>query len=71
MDVYALSIVCKYLNIEFSYEVFSNSKIQINEVNYPDEWALKITKALGANEYYNLPGGEAIFDRKKYSREKY
>jgi hypothetical protein len=33
-----------------------------------DEWALEITKALGAQEYINPPGGMSFFDNAKYER---
>ena len=70
LDVNALSIICEYLNIKFSYKIFSESDIKINNVNAPDEWALEISKAYSAKEYYNPPGGEEFFDKRKYKRSK-
>ena len=66
MDVNALSILCKYLDLNFSYKVFSNSDIRINKVNGPDDWALQITMSLGATAYYNLPGGNEFFNKEKF-----
>jgi len=41
--------------------------IDIEPANAPDEWALNICKALGnVDEYWNPPGGQSFFDRKKY-----
>ncbi len=68
MDVFALSVVCNYLNIDFSYQIYSKSKFKIDKVNNPDEWAFEISKVLGAKIYYNLPGGIDFFDRDKYNQ---
>lgn len=37
--------VCRYLGINFDYEIFSQMNLKIDEVNAPDEWALNICKA--------------------------
>lgn len=70
LDINILKAVCNYLNINFCYKVFSTSDIKTNKVNAPDEWALEISKALGATEYYNPPGGEEFFDKGKYKKSK-
>lgn len=62
-----LEKVCEYLNIKKTIDIFSEMKLEIDEVKASDEWALNICKAIdGANEYWNLPNGESFFDRKKY-----
>lgn len=68
LDVKGLKLVCDYLNIDFSFEIFSQSDIKIGKVSAPDEWALEISKALGAKEYYNPPGGLSFFDTSKYEK---
>lgn len=68
LDVKSLSVVCDYLEIDFSYTIFSKSDVIVDSVNAPDEWALEISKALGAEAYYNPPGGIDFFDIKKYRR---
>lgn len=68
LNVYALDIICEYLNISFDYSVFSKMDLNIGEVNEPDEWALEITKALSGNSYYNPHGGIKFFDRHKYKQ---
>ena len=57
---------CDYLGIKADYDVFSEMKLSIEAVHAPDEWALNITKAIHGDTYVNPPGGEALFDRKKY-----
>jgi hypothetical protein len=66
LDVKGLEVVCDYLDLDFPYEIFSESEFEIGEVSAPDEWALEISKALGAKEYYNPPGGQEFFDTSKY-----
>lgn len=69
IDVYALKLICEYINIEFNYSVFSQMDIKVNKVKEADEWALEISKALGAKAYYNPLGGQEFFNRNKYERE--
>ena len=38
------------------------------EANEPDEWALNICKVIGADEYWNPPGGQSFFDKSKYDK---
>ena len=61
-----LKAVCEYLEIPFDCEIFSQMNLEIEQVNAPDEWALNICKAYGADEYWNPPGGIEFFDREKY-----
>ena len=55
-------------NITFNYDIFSEMNLKIDPVNNPGEWALKISGALGAKEYINPPGGEEIFDKRKFAK---
>lgn len=57
-----LSLVCKYLGIPFHATHFSDLNLALPEVNAPGDWALEISKALGATEYLNPPGGAELFD---------
>lgn len=70
LNVYALEKICNYLDIDFKYTVFSHDTMGIDEVSSPDEWALEITKSMGANTYINPPGGKSFFDNEKYKKEK-
>lgn len=69
LDAFALEKIFDYLDIPFKYSIFSEMDLKIEEPQAPDEWALNISKALGADEYINLPGGENFFDRNKYEKE--
>jgi hypothetical protein len=59
--------VCHYLKIDKDIKVFSKMNLVIEEPKAPDEWALNICKSLGnVTEYWNSPGGQSFFDKKKY-----
>lgn len=67
LNLASLKTVCYYLGINTPIQVFSLMNIDIEPANAPDEWALNICKALGnVDEYWNPPGGQSFFDRKKY-----
>jgi hypothetical protein len=62
----ALYAVCKYLHIPFNCEVFSEMNLEIEEVTHAGEWALNISKALGAKVYINPVGGKELFDQAQF-----
>lgn len=66
IDRLCLQTVCEYLDIDTPISVFSERKMHIGEVSAPDEWALEICKACGADEYWNTVAGLELFDIKKY-----
>jgi hypothetical protein len=67
LNLASLKTVCYYLGINTPIQVFSLMNIDIEPANAPDEWALNICKALGnVDEYWNPPGGQSFFDKKKY-----
>jgi len=41
-------------------------KLDLGPINGPGDWALRISEALGASEYINPPGGEALFDKARF-----
>lgn len=65
----SLEKISKYLGIDAKIEIFSKMNLNIEKSNAPDEWALNITKTIGADEYWNPPGGQSFFDKTKYDRE--
>ncbi|TYA56639.1 WbqC family protein [Formosa maritima] len=65
----SLQILCRYLGIITPISIWSEMKVEIDEVKAPDEWALHICKALKYDTYVNLPGGRSFFDVQKYERE--
>lgn len=69
LNVYTLKETCKYLGIKFDIEVLSEMNLIIDDVNESDEWGLNISKAMGAKEYLNAPGGMDFYDKDKYTEK--
>lgn len=67
LNIYGMKKVTEYLNIPFNFAVFSDMNLVIDDVHDAGEWALNISKALGADEYVNPPGGIDLFDRNKFA----
>lgn len=57
---------CRLLDIPFQPEYFSRMELEMGPVEGPGDWALRISEALGADEYVNPPGGEDIFDPQSF-----
>ena len=66
LNVAILERICQYLEIKFEYEYFSEMNLTLGPVEGPGDWALRISEAMGANEYVNPPGGKTIFDVSKF-----
>jgi len=61
LDIHLLEHCCRYLGISFKYRVLSAMDIPLPHISQPGDWALEISSALGASEYLNPPGGQALF----------
>ena len=66
-NLFTLEKVCAYLGIHFDYAVFSQMNLELEGIQEPGDWALRITQALGATEYANPPGGAALFDQDRFA----
>lgn len=67
LNVCCLQSVCEFLNMEFKFNIFSESEIHIPEgVVPPGEWALHIANHYNSSIYINPPGGKNIFDESVY-----
>ena len=62
LNVTTLRKCCELLGLPFSYQVFSEMRLQHGPVGGPGDWALRISEALHATEYINPPGGMDLFD---------
>lgn len=58
--------VGEYLGQKTDFKRSSELDIDEGKINAAGEWALEISKMLGADEYINPPGGAEIFDENKY-----
>ena len=63
-----LKQTCDYLGMQANLEVFSKMHLQIAPIEKPGEWALEISKALQAGEYYNPIGGKEIFEPDRFRK---
>ena len=68
LDIRAVKAVCAELDIRCEFDTFSEMDLGIDSVGAPDEWALEISKKIGAGTYVNPPGGMDFFDRSKYEK---
>jgi len=67
LNYHTLKSVCQYLNIEKDFSIFSDMNLSIKQAMSADEWALNTCIQLeNITEYWNPPGGESFFDRRKY-----
>lgn len=67
LNVYALDRVCHRLGISFRYSLFSEMELDLGPVADPGDWALRISEAVGAEEYVNPPGGVDLFDEEAFA----
>ena len=58
--------ITNYLGIECPVRLLSEMDINISDVQHPGQWALNISKAVGAKEYINPMGGKEIFKKKEF-----
>lgn len=67
INVSMLQAVCAYLGIKFEHELWSESQVTLPEIWHPGQWALEISRALGAAEYVNPPGGREFFRPEEFA----
>lgn len=68
LNHYLLKRTCNYLGIRSNISIFSKMNLPISQPHVPDEWALNICKTVGADQYFNLPGGIGLFDKDKFQK---
>jgi len=66
LNVRSLNVICDYIGISTEIQIFSEMNLSLPSINGPGDWALEISKALGADEYINSPGGRDLFDSSKF-----
>jgi hypothetical protein len=66
LNISTLQAVCNYLTIDFNWSKCSEMDFDFSNVNHPGQWALEISKQLGARKYINPPGGKDIFIPKEW-----
>lgn len=66
LNVSILDKVCARLEIRFDYDFFSEMDLELGPVEGPEDWALRISEVMDADEYVNPPGGANLFDEEKF-----
>lgn len=64
--VHCLGSCCELLDLPFRSEAFSTMKLDLHNVAEPGDWALETSRALGASQYVNPPGGRELFDADRF-----
>lgn len=65
-NLHILKKTCEYINIPFNFRIFSDMNMDLEEIENPGDWAYCISMNLGVKEYINSPGGENMFDKKRF-----
>ncbi|GIP21751.1 hypothetical protein J22TS3_20260 [Paenibacillus sp. J22TS3] len=68
LNVLIMERICQYLEIPFSYIISSQTNLNYTDISDSGDWALEISKQLGATEYVNPMQGEFLFDKNKFDR---
>lgn len=66
LNILTLERVCHYLNLPFHFTKSSNLEIDESSVEHAGQWALLISKAMGAKQYINPIGGRDIFKPEEF-----
>lgn len=69
LNEHVLKAVCNYIGIPCHFRIFSEMGLKVQHAEAPDEVPLTICQALGGvEEYWNLEGGAAFYDRSKFQQ---
>jgi hypothetical protein len=68
LNIHCLGRVCRYLDIPWAPQIFSEINLSLGPVQEAADWALRIAEAAGASEYLNPPGGATLYDAERFAR---
>lgn len=69
LNKHLLIEICKYLQIETKIMVSSEMDCKLKNIKQSGDWALEISKAIGADTYINPIDGVSLFDKDKFTSE--
>lgn len=69
LNKHLLIEICKYLDTDTEIIVFSEMDCNLENIKYPGDWALEISKSIGADTYINPIDGKSLFDKNKFTNE--
>ncbi len=61
-----LKMTSEYIGIQTPIEVQSEMELHLGKIEHPGQWALRISEAVGADEYINPIGGIDIFKQEEF-----
>jgi hypothetical protein len=64
-----LEEICEVLEIPFAFEYYSEMSLDLGPIQEPGDWALQISRALDMKEYINAPGGDHLFNPRRFEKE--
>lgn len=64
----SLRKTCEYLGFPVDFRVFSQMDLTLDPIKGPGDWALNISKAMGAKAYYNPTSGAPLFDEAAFAQ---
>lgn len=67
LNVNSLQEVCAYLSLNFRHRICSAMNLQFPAEMAAGDWALHISRQLGASHYINPASGQALFDPEKFA----
>ena len=65
-----LQETCRYINLPFPFQIFSQMNLNLPTELPAGEWALEVARSLGAETYVNAPGGRELFSPRQFSEAK-
>lgn len=68
LNRHALRVICERLGISFRAEVCSEMGLDLPPIEHPGQWALEISKRVGAESYINPESGQSIFHPEEWVR---
>jgi hypothetical protein len=68
LNAHSLKVMASHLGINTPISIFSEMGMEIEEVKGAGDWALNISKALGADVYINPINGKELFDSEAFTK---
>lgn len=68
LNGYCFEKVCDYIGIKFTKEIASTINLDYSQIKQTQDWALQISRQLGATAYYNPPGGMEIYNKEYFAQ---
>jgi len=60
--------VCDYIGIPYKMEIASDMGFDYSSISETQDWAIEISRQLGATDYYNPPGGVELYNKERFDQ---